>query len=76
MTLTASQESLIRKPIRELVVELDPELFWQVHRSIIVNASGIAGVQRDFRGRIELKLKHRPELLPVSQAYAARFRQM
>ena len=74
--VTNSQESLIRKPIRELAGELDPDLFWQVHRSIIVNASEISGVQRDFRGRIELKLRHRPELLPVSQPYAARFRQM
>jgi len=74
--VTASQESLIRKPIRELVTELDPELFWQVHRSVVVNASEIAGVQRDFRGRIELRLKHRPEMLPVSQPYSTRFRQM
>jgi len=74
--VTAGQESLIRKPIRELAAELDPDVFWQVHRSIIVNASSIAGVQRDFRGHIELRLKHRPELLPVSQPYSARFRQM
>jgi DNA-binding LytR/AlgR family response regulator len=74
--VTASQESLIRKPIRELAEELDPEFFWQVHRSIIVNASEIAGMQRDFGGRIQLRLKHRPELLPVSQPYSARFRQM
>ena len=74
--VTDSQESLIRKPIRELAVELDPELFWQVHRSIIVNASEIAGVQRDLRGRIGLSLKRRPEVLPVSQHYSTRFRQM
>jgi DNA-binding LytR/AlgR family response regulator len=74
--VTAGQESLIRKPIRELAKELDPESFWQVHRSVIVNASEIAGVQRDFRGRIALRLKHRPEVLPVSQPYSARFRQM
>jgi DNA-binding LytR/AlgR family response regulator len=74
--VTAGQESLIRKPIRELAVELDPEHFWQVHRSIIVNAAEIAGVQRDFRGHVTLRLKQRRELLPVSQPYAYLFRQM
>jgi DNA-binding LytR/AlgR family response regulator len=74
--VTASQESLIRKSVRELAAELDPDSFWQIHRSIIVNVAEIARVQRDFRGRIQLQLKHRQETLPVSQPYAARFRQM
>lgn len=74
--VTANQESLIRKPVRELAAELDPDAFWQVHRSIIVSVAEIAGVQRDFRGRIQLRLKHRPETLPVSQPYAPLFRQM
>jgi DNA-binding LytR/AlgR family response regulator len=74
--VTESQESLIRKPVRELAAELDPGAFWQVHRSIIVNVAEIARVQRDFRGRIQLRLKHRPEVLPVSQPYAPLFRQM
>lgn len=74
--VTASQESLIRKSVRELVAELDPGTFWQVHRSIIVNVAEIARVQRDFRGRIQLSLKHRPETLPVSHPYASLFRQM
>lgn len=74
--VTASQESLIRKSVRELVAELDPGTFWQVHRSIIVNVAEVAQVQRDFRGRIQLRLKHRPETLPVSQPYASLFRQM
>lgn len=74
--VTANQESLIRKPVRELAAELDPDGFWQVHRSIIVNVAEIAQIQRDFRGRIALKLKHRPELLPVSHPYMPLFRQM
>lgn len=74
--VTPNQESLIRKPVRELIAELDPDGFWQIHRSIIVNVAEIAQIQRDFRGRITLKLKHRPELLPVSHPYAPRFRQM
>ena len=74
--VTEHQESLIRKPVRELAQELDPERFWQVHRSIIVNVSEIARVKRDFRGRIELHLKRRAETLPVSQPYEGLFRQM
>lgn len=74
--VTAEGESLIRKPIRELAEELDPSAFWQVHRSTIVNVHAIAGVVRDFRGRPQVRLKHGGELLPVSEAYAHRFRQM
>ena len=74
--VTAGQESLIRKSVRELAAELDPDRFRQIHRSIIVNLGEIAGVQRDFRGRIQVKLKRRPEALPVSDPYAPLFRQM
>jgi len=74
--VTSNQDSLIRKPVRELAAELDPDGFWQIHRSIIVNVAEIAQIQRDFRGRITLKLKHRPELLPVSHPYTPLFKQM
>ncbi|TNY04687.1 LytTR family transcriptional regulator, partial [Escherichia coli] len=55
---TAKLEALIRKPIKELVDELDPQQFWQIHRSTLVNVNAIASVSRDFRGRMQLKLKH------------------
>ena len=74
--VTAAEESLIRKPIKELCDELDPSCFWQVHRSTIVNVHAIAGVVRDLRGRTQVRLKRREELLVVSDAYAHRFRQM
>ena len=74
--VTAHQESLIRKPVRELITELDPNVFWQIHRSVIVNLSQVAGVQRDLRGRIQLRLKNRSETLPVSQPYRYLFHQM
>ena len=48
---TAKVEALIRKPIKELVDELDPALFWQIHRSTLVNSHAIDGITRDFRGR-------------------------
>ena len=74
--VTAGQESLIRKSVRELAAELDPDRFRQIHRSIIVNLGEIAGIQRDLRGRIQVKLKRRTEALPVSDPYAPLFRQM
>jgi len=74
--VTAEGESLIRKPIKELTDELDPEQFWQIHRSTVVNASAIAGVTRDGVGRIRAKVKGTSEDLEVSRSYAHLFRQM
>ncbi len=69
-------EALIRKSLKELVEELDPNQFWQIHRSTLVNATSISGVTRDFRGRMLVKLKSRPETLLVSDTYTHLFRQM
>ena len=74
--VTASEESLIRKPIKELCDELDPASFWQIHRSTIVNVHAVAGVVRDLRGRTQVRLRRREELLPVSEGYVHLFRQM
>ena len=73
---TDGGEALIRRPLKELTEQLDPAQFWQVHRSTIVNANAIAGVSRDFRGRVHLKLKARRETLPVSEQHEHLFRQM
>jgi len=74
--VTATCEALIKKPLNELRNELDPSVFWQVHRSTIVNANAIAGVSRDMFGHINLKLKRREEKLNVSESHAHLFRQM
>jgi DNA-binding LytR/AlgR family response regulator len=73
---TREGEALIRKPLKELVEELDPQVFWQIHRSTLVNAKAIAGASRDFRGRLQLKLKERNETLLVAESYAHLFKQM
>jgi DNA-binding LytR/AlgR family response regulator len=73
---TAQVEALIRKPIKELVDELDPRLFWQIHRSTLVNVKAIAGVTRDFRGRQIVAVKGHPEKLEVSRSYAGLFKGM
>ena len=69
-------EALIRKPIKELVDELDPEQFWQIHRSTIVNTKAIAGVARDFRGRQLVLIRGSNEKLEVSRNYTHLFKQM
>jgi len=76
LVVTAASESLIRKPIKELCDELDPATFWQIHRSTLVNVGAIAGVTRDVRGNLQVKLKQRPELLHVSESYTHLFKQM
>ena len=74
--VTRDQEALIRRPLKELQDELDPACFWPIHRSTIVNANAIAGVTRDLRGRILVKLKARTEKLAVSEAHEHLFKQM
>lgn len=73
---TATIEALIRKPIRELVDELDPQRFWQIHRSTLVNANAITSVTRDFRGRQIVSVKGHPEKLEVSRSYLGLFKGM
>ena len=74
--VAAKREGLIRKTIKELVDELDPSTFWQMHRATIVNLNAVESVGRDLKGHVVLRLKDRPELLQVSQPYAHLFRQM
>jgi DNA-binding LytR/AlgR family response regulator len=73
---TETYEALIRKPIKELIEELDPEQFWQIHRATIINIKAVAGITRDFRGRQLVQLKSHPEKLEVSRNYTHLFKQM
>jgi DNA-binding LytR/AlgR family response regulator len=74
--VTAASQSLINKTIRELVQELDPNVFFQIHRGTIVNVNAIAAVHRDLHGRMEIRLKQRQETLQVSASFAHLFKQM
>ena len=69
-------ESLINKPIKELARELDPEKFWQIHRSTIVNVACVSKVSRSLTGRHVIKLAGIEEPLTVSRTYAHLFKQM
>jgi DNA-binding LytR/AlgR family response regulator len=73
---TAQLEALIRKPIKELVDELDPDAFWQIHRSTLVNAKAIAGITRDLRGRQIVSVKGHSQKLEVSRSYTGLFKGM
>jgi DNA-binding LytR/AlgR family response regulator len=74
--LTATQELLIRTPLRELLEQLDPAEFWQIHRGTVVRATAIESATRDETGKLFLRLRGRAENWPVSRLYAARFRAM
>ena len=74
--VTDGAEALIKKPIKELFDELDPEAFWQIHRGTIVNLRAIARVERDWRDQPVITLRSRPEKLTVSRTFAHRFKAM
>ena len=74
--VTCDDEVQIRTPLRELLAGLDPEVFWQIHRSVIVRASAISRIESGEDGRPVLRLKGHGEILPVSSAYQYRFRPM
>jgi len=74
--ITREGESLIRKSIKELTEELDPEKFWQIHRGTIVNVKSIARVSRSLTGKGVVRLKDRSETLTISNRYMHRFKQM
>lgn len=74
--LTADTELLIRTPLKELIPQLDANLFWQVHRGTVVRATAIHSVHRDEAGKLSLDLRGLNQRLPVSRLYAGRFKAM
>ncbi|MEO8102896.1 MAG: LytTR family DNA-binding domain-containing protein [Betaproteobacteria bacterium] len=76
VVMTAQGESLVRKPLRELLDVLDPAMFKQIHRATIVNLKAISSIVRDDTGKGIVKLKTRPETLTVSLSFMPLFRNM
>ncbi len=74
--LTRDAELLLRTPLKELLVQLDTDQFWQVHRGTVVNARQIVSAHREMTGKVKLSLRDRPEKVAVSRSYTNRFRQM
>ena len=73
---TETFEALIRKPIKELIEELDPKEFWQIHRATVVRVDAIAQVSRNLRGNQVVHLKGRDDKLEVSRTFSHLFKQM
>jgi DNA-binding LytR/AlgR family response regulator len=73
---TKESEVLIRTSLKELLPQLDPEQFWQIHRGTVVNLRHVQAALRDEAGKLALQLRARPERLAVSRVFAYLFRQM
>ena len=73
---TPAFEALIRKPIKDLIDELDPKEFWQIHRSTVVRVDAVEQVSRNFRGNQIVHLKGTDERLEVSRTFSHLFKQM
>lgn len=74
--VTVGEEAHIRTPLKELIAQLDGEVFWQIHRGAVVRVSAIRSVRRDEDGKMRLHLNGKVETLPVSSAFAGRFKGM
>lgn len=69
-------DALVRTPLKELADQLDPALYVQVHRSVVVNLRAVSHVVRQDNETADIHLKGRPETLPVSRNHLHHFRQM
>ncbi|MDO9194290.1 MAG: LytTR family DNA-binding domain-containing protein [Undibacterium sp.] len=74
--VSSDDEAHVRKPLKEIIDGLDADLFWQIHRSVVVRADAISRAHRDEMGRVTVELRGSKEILKVSQAYAWRFKPM
>ena len=73
---TQGFEALIRKPIKDLIDELDPDEFWQIHRATVVRVDAVEQVSRNFRGNQIVHVKGSEEKLEVSRSFSHLFKQM
>jgi len=74
--VTAGEEAHIRLPLKDLIAQLDPDVFWQVHRGTVVRVSAIRSVKRDADGKLQLSIGGKAETLQVSSTFAARFKSL
>jgi DNA-binding LytR/AlgR family response regulator len=73
---TPGSQFLLSSTLKVVKEKLDPKSFWQIHRGIVVNVAAIRAVSRSFRGALEISLRERPEVLPVSAPYAHLFKHL
>jgi len=73
---TAGAEHLIRTTITDLASQLDPDQFWQVHRSTLINLAFLEGTRRDEASRLFVRIRGHDRELPVSRAFVHMFKAM
>jgi DNA-binding LytR/AlgR family response regulator len=73
--VTRELDALVRTPLKDIIAGIDPQKFWQIHRSTVVNIRAIDRVERDEMGRQHVVLRGHAEQLEVSRSYAHLFRQ-
>ena len=76
VVFSGEREWIIRTPLQELEADLDPARFWRIHRNAIVRVGAVARVSRNASGQLVVHLRHGDRIVPVSRAYARRFKQM
>jgi DNA-binding LytR/AlgR family response regulator len=74
--VTSHESHLIRTPLKELLTQLNPRHFAQIHRSIVVNLHAVERIERDVLGRSQVHMRNSTEVLPLSRSFVDRFRQM
>ena len=73
---TATDTAHIRMPLKELMAQLDPEMFWRVHRNAIVRVAAIRRAKPDEDGHLQVWLDGVPEPIRVSESFRHRFKAM
>jgi DNA-binding LytR/AlgR family response regulator len=74
--VTHKGEAHIRRSLKDILPELDPDVFWQIHRSVIIRITAVRNMRRDEDGGHVISIAGRPEILPVASSYAHKFRGM
>jgi DNA-binding LytR/AlgR family response regulator len=74
--VTSDAEALIRRSLAALLDDLDPEVFWQINRGIVVNLEHIDAVIRHEAGEMIVRVRDSGSELPISKTHQSRFRGM
>ncbi|MBE8565705.1 LytR/AlgR family response regulator transcription factor [Vibrio sp. OPT20] len=68
------EEFILRVSLKELIAQLNPDEFWQIHRSVVVKVSAIDKVKKGLSGQMSAYVSG--EKLPISRASQSLFKGM
>ncbi|WP_375748311.1 LytR/AlgR family response regulator transcription factor [Vibrio sp. HN007] len=68
------EEFVIRTPLKELLKNLDPDLFWQIHRSTVINVAKVEKVSKGISGHMNVVIAGNS--LPVSRSAQGLFKSL